>query len=98
MQAVRSQYLGTLDGRDCYAAELAANAEPPPGHQLLSLRRVFGQLDALEFDVAGTAFQIQYWDRGYSFCPQCARPLTLKKDERAKHCASSSRTSSSPSG
>src|SRR5687767_11479152 len=69
---VRTQYLGTLDGRPCFAAELPDDADAPAGHRLMDLRRLHGRLDPVEYEVAGTAFQIQYWDRGHQFCPACA--------------------------
>lgn len=83
---LRTQYLGTLDGKDSYAAELAVPVEPPPGHRLMDLRRLYNKLDPAEFHVAGVAFQIQYWDRSYRYCPACATPLELKEKERAKRC------------
>lgn len=83
----RVQYLGTLDGRPCYAAELPRKVPAPPGHRLLGLRMLFDQLDPVHYDVAGLAFQILGWDRGYQFCPACAAPLVPVSDARSKRCA-----------
>jgi NAD+ diphosphatase len=87
LHPVRAQYLGTLDGLPCYAAELPAKVPAPAGHWLLNLRVLFDQMDPVHFDVAGLAFQIQGWDRGYQFCPECAAPLAPAPRDRAKRCA-----------
>lgn len=85
---VRAQPLGELDGRPCFAAELPADAPAPEGHAYASLRRLYGRLDPVLFEVAGTAYQIQYWDRVHQVCSACGGPLTARADERAKHCPS----------
>ncbi len=41
LQPIRKQYLGTLDGRPCYSAELAANASAPEGMAFQGLRPLF---------------------------------------------------------
>jgi NAD+ diphosphatase len=50
------------------------------------LRRLFERMDPVEFDVAGTAFQVQHWDRVHQHCAACAGPLELAAGERAKRC------------
>lgn len=83
---VRSQYLGTLDGAACITAELAADAPDVAGCRYGGLRQAFAWLDPEEFHVAGTGFQIQYWDKNHRYCPGCGGPIQLKKTERAKRC------------
>jgi len=83
---VRTQPLGWLGAAPCYAAELASDAPLPEGHAYLSLRRLYGHVDAAVFEAAGTAFQIQYWDRTHQFCSVCASPLALSAGERSKKC------------
>ncbi|MCC6552048.1 MAG: NAD(+) diphosphatase [Polyangiaceae bacterium] len=87
VRAVRTQPLGELDGVPCCSAELAGDAAAPEGHALLSLRRLHGRMDAGAFDAAGTAFQIQYWDRTNQYCGTCGGALEARARERAKHCA-----------
>ena len=41
---IHKQYLGTLDGLPCYAAELSYNRNLPDGFEFESLRRLFGRL------------------------------------------------------
>ena len=86
LRVVRAQRLGELDGRPCFSAELPADAPAPPGHAYLSLRRLYGRLDLELFDFAGTAFQIQYWDRMHQVCSACGGPHDAREKERAKRC------------
>jgi NAD+ diphosphatase len=79
-------YLGGLGARPCYAVELEEDASPPPGMAFLGLRRLYGQVDELLFQIAGRAVQIIEWDRANRFCSQCGNPMHLRSTERAKEC------------
>ena len=87
LMPVRHHYLGTLDGRPCFAADLAAGTEPPTGMQFQGLRRLWEKLDEELFLVAGRAVQIVNWDRTHQFCGRCGSPTVDKPNERAKVCA-----------
>src|SRR5689334_12920794 len=63
LSPVRVQPLGWLDEKPCRSAELAKDAETPPGHAFVSLRRLFGRMEPAFEAAAGAAFQVQYWDR-----------------------------------
>jgi NAD+ diphosphatase len=86
VQPLRTQYLGTLDTRGCYCAELAAEAQPPEGMHFEQLRGLWGSLPDELFWIAGRAFQIVDWDRNHQYCGRCGSPTTDKQDERAKIC------------
>jgi len=88
LNALSQHYLGRLDGRDCYAVELAEGTALPPGMILEGLRRIYGRLDEALFWVAARAVQIVDWDRTHLFCSRCATPLRTKRAERAKECPS----------
>ena len=83
---IRSQYLGALDDRPCYAAELAD--EPPVlnGFELIGLRETFGRLAEELIWIAGRANQLVDWSRNHQFCGQCGIPTRDKTEERAKFC------------
>jgi NAD+ diphosphatase len=87
LKAVRQQYLGRLDSRHCYAAELAEGTSAPAGMAFQGLRKVYGLVDEELFGLAGRAFQIVDWDRTHQFCGRCGAPLTTSATERAKECA-----------
>jgi NAD+ diphosphatase len=84
--SLSQHYLGHLDGRDCYAVELAEGTALPPGMTLEGLRQIYGRLDETLFWVATRAVQIVDWDRTHLFCARCATPLRTKRAERAKEC------------
>ncbi len=79
-------YLGSFDGRPCYAVEIAAGAVPPAGMTFEGLRQVYGRLEEDLFWIAGRAVQIIDWDRTHRFCGRCGTPLKTKSPERAKEC------------
>ncbi|MDI3288267.1 NAD(+) diphosphatase [Polyangium sp. 15x6] len=86
LEPVRVQPLGWLDAVPCRSAELSPDAPVPPGFAYVSLRRLHGRIDP-DFEVAaGTAFQVQYWDRTHQFCGICGAPLDLEIGRRSKRC------------
>ncbi len=82
----RRQYLGTLDGMDCYSAECSPHAVPSKDMAFLGLRRLFGSLGDEMFQVAGRAFQIMNWDRNNQFCGRCGASTHLSFEERVRIC------------
>jgi NAD+ diphosphatase len=86
MSPVRTQFLGFLDGRPCFSAELPQDATPPEGWAFQGLRSLFSVLDEAMFDVAGRAKQIVLWDRTHQFCGQCGNPTRSMDEERARLC------------
>ncbi len=86
LKPIRKQYLGTLDGRPCYSAELAADALAPEGMAFQELRGLFGLLKENLFWLAGRAIQIMNWDRTHQYCGRCGARTETKSNERAKVC------------
>lgn len=83
----RTLYLGRLAGTDCWAAEIAADAPPPPaGMGWEGLRALFSVLDDEHFALAGRAFQLLDWDRNHRHCGRCGGPTEAKSEERARAC------------
>jgi len=85
-RTLRTLYLGRLGGVDCFAAELAAEAEVPAGLAWEGLRPLFSVLDDDYFALAGRAFQLLEWDRNHQFCGRCGTPTEPKRDERVRVC------------
>lgn len=83
-----AHFIGMWGETACWTAELAAESAPPPGLELLSLRRLFAMLDETAFWIAARAVQIVEWDRTHRFCGRCAAPLHTQPDEHAKRCPS----------
>ena len=84
--ALRTLYLGRLQGVDCWMAELAAEAEAPSGLSWQSLRALFSVLDDAHFALAGRALQLLDWDRNHQFCGRCGTPTQAKREERVRVC------------
>jgi NAD+ diphosphatase len=93
---VRTQYLGMLNGRHCYATELPEDAMPPAGGAFSGLRALFGEFDDQLVALAGRAYQIKEWDRNHQFCGRCGTPTRLRTDERSRACPECRYTSYPP--
>src|SRR5208337_1748639 len=83
---ISSHYLGTLNGLNCYTAEVDGNAADTDGMSFQALRPLLGLLDDEFFSVAGRAFQIIHWERTHQFCGRCGGRTRLKTGERAREC------------
>jgi NAD+ diphosphatase len=86
-EPVRTLYLGRLAGLDCWAAEIGAEAPPPPeGLGWEGLRALFSVLDDAHFALAGRAIQLLDWDRNHRHCGRCGAPTEARRDERVRVC------------
>jgi NAD+ diphosphatase len=88
LRTLREQYLGSLAGKHCFAAEVEEDTVAPAGMQWSGLRALFGTLDDTLFALAGRAFQIVDWDRSHQFCGRCGTGTVLKEGERSRVCPS----------
>jgi NAD+ diphosphatase len=88
MSAVRTQFLGYLNGQACIAAELAEGAEHPENLAFQNLRSLHSTLGEDLFAIAARAIQLIEWDRTHQYCGRCATPLTQLPTERSKRCPS----------
>ncbi|MGD8992544.1 MAG: NAD(+) diphosphatase [Desulfobacterales bacterium] len=80
------QYLGTLDGRPCFAAEIAGDDQMGMGLEARDLRALFGKLDENLIWIAGRANQLVNWNQTHLHCGSCGQPTENKTEERAKIC------------
>lgn len=85
-EAIRTQVLGHWNGHPACAAEVDPSAPLPNGFAAYSLRRLFGRMEQSTFEVAGTAYQVQYWDKTHVVCGACAEPLEYRAGSRCKQC------------
>ena len=83
---IRTQYLGLLRGRHCFSAEIADDTAPPEGMAWFGLRRLWGQVDDVEFVLAGRAIQIVEWERTHQYCGVCGTATEGRTNERARVC------------
>ncbi len=85
-QPVRTLYLGLLNGKQCWAAELPKEAEAPAGMSWEGLRALFSVLDDAHFALAGRAVQLIEWDRTHQFCGRCGARTEAHLQERVRVC------------
>jgi NAD+ diphosphatase len=78
--------IGRLEGEDCLAVSLAAEAEAPAGAAFHGLRRLWGVLSEEAWKLAGRAVQIVEWDRNHRFCGRCGTATGLQTAERSRLC------------
>jgi NAD+ diphosphatase len=88
LTTIRQHYLGTLDGRHCYSAELDTDLSTPRGFSLVGLREIFGVVDEELFSLAVHAIQIINWDKMHQYCGKCGARTGYALEERAKYCGS----------
>jgi len=86
LSPIRTQFLGTLDDRPCYSAELSKDAVIPINMATHGLRELYGRLDDDLFALSGRAVQIKEWDRTHQYCGYCATLMTQIVGDRAKRC------------
>jgi NAD+ diphosphatase len=85
-EAVRRQYLGTLDGRHCFSVELSLDAKEAAGLRFANLHMLHGSFDETMRALAGRAVQIVEWDRTHQYCGACAEPTMLSEQDRSRMC------------
>lgn len=86
LEAVRTQYLGRLDGRHCFSAELPEDADEAEGLRYANLHMLHGAFDEITHALAGRAVQIVEWDRTHQYCGACAEPTELSTKDRSRMC------------
>ena len=86
LEPVRTQYLGELDGKSCYSAELPEDESLKETKIFIHLMSCFEQMGEDIFGIAGIAYQVVNWDRTHQYCGVCGTPTEDNTEERAKVC------------
>ncbi len=79
-------FLGTLEGKPCYAAVLAEGASAPAGMTFLDLRQLYGRVTHDLIPIAFRGLHLLDWSQKTRFCGQCGMKMTVKDGVRAKEC------------
>ncbi|BBO82097.1 NADH pyrophosphatase [Desulfosarcina ovata subsp. sediminis] len=85
---IRRIFLGFLEEKACYAAELEADATVAEPYAWMNLHALMNTIGDELFWIAGRANHLMDWDRSHRFCGRCSQPTEDKPDERAKVCPS----------
>jgi NAD+ diphosphatase len=83
---VQRQYIGSLDGRPCYAGEVPDAEFISDSFVFQGIRSLFGSLEETLLGIAGLANQLVLWNQNHRYCGKCGHPTENKADERAKYC------------
>jgi NAD+ diphosphatase len=83
---IQQQYIGSLNGQPCYAAEIAPLDSIPAPYAFQKTRSLLGRAEDELARVAGLSEQMISWERSHRFCGRCGHPTENKTDERAKFC------------
>jgi len=86
LSLLRRHFLGSLNGRHCYAVELDCDRYTSDQLKFKDLRQLFGLLPEDMIWIAGRANHIVTWSLAHQYCGQCGNPTKNKSDERAKTC------------
>ena len=73
------------DGTRAIAAYTAQPLEETEAYLPIGLRASYDYIDKWQYEQAGKAFQINYWDQHSRFCPACGTP-TEQKELIMKRC------------
>jgi len=86
LRPMRQHFLGRLDNRHCYTAEVSTESPIPQDMEFEGLRQVYGRLDEDLFWISARAIQIIDWDKTHQFCGRCGTRTRLLDTERAREC------------
>lgn len=79
-------YLGTVDGCDCYCAEITEYDPVPPIMCFSGLRDLFGHLADPLFAVAMKALHLLEWDKTTRYCGGCGSRMAPAEETNARKC------------
>ncbi|HMC41274.1 MAG TPA: NAD(+) diphosphatase [Acidimicrobiales bacterium] len=86
--AEEALFVGTLDGRHCWAVEGGEGGTGPGAPAPVNLMQLHSQVDEATWLAAGRAVQLIEWDRNHRFCGRCGIPTRAEHRERARRCPS----------
>jgi NAD+ diphosphatase len=84
LSPARSFFVGTLDERPCFAAEVDAGVLPDA--DFVSLRSALMTLGPDHLGVLSAAAELLHFEQTHRFCGRCAGPLVDSGADRAKRC------------
>lgn len=82
-------YIGNINGRYCYSADLIKDLSSdniPANLSLINLSKLYSSVEDDLFWAAGRAYNIINWHRTHLFCGKCGASTQQKSDELAKVC------------
>ncbi len=84
--ATPQHYLGLLDGKPCFVAELGTDEQAPDGMEFVNLRALHSHVEEEIWGLAARAVQIVDWARTHQYCGRCGAGTVYSATDRALHC------------
>jgi len=81
-------FLGTLDGRHCWAVDADEAGDVDEDAFYADLFRLRSTVDDVTWALAGRAVQLVEWARTHRFCGRCGTATEALEKERARRCPS----------
>lgn len=85
-RVMEKTYLGTLDGKLCFAALVSEPETIPSGLVFMDLRTLHGRMNQARIYLAFRALHLLDWSQKTRFCKRCGEKLIDMETERAKKC------------
>lgn len=80
-------FVGTVDGRHCWALDANDAGRPDPhGGLFVQLMRLYGSVGEPVWAAAGRAVQLVDWNRNHRYCGRCGTATEMADGERARRC------------
>jgi NAD+ diphosphatase len=79
-------YLGTLEGRPCYAAALSDSVPVPADSIFQDLRQLYGRLNPVFIPISFRALHLLDWSRRTRFCKQCGSEMKPEAGPPTREC------------
>jgi NAD+ diphosphatase len=80
-------YLGTLEGRPCYAVALSDSLLVPADLVFQDLRQLYGRLNPAFIPIAFRALHLLDWSQKTRFCKRCGAAMRPKTGPPARECS-----------
>jgi NAD+ diphosphatase len=80
-------FLGMLGTEVCWAVEVPIGHPGPSDAGFTDLRRLWGEVELVDWTVAGRAVQLVAWASTHRYCGRCGSPTAPVPGDRAMRCA-----------
>ena len=79
------RFLGQYHSTGCWCARMGL-ADLPEKYQMISLRALYGKVDADFWSISGYARQIHDWNLNFQFCGRCGQATQAGTKEHSRVC------------
>jgi NAD+ diphosphatase len=86
LHSLGETYLGTLDGKHCYAATLSDSTAAPTDMFFQDLRQLYGRLNQELIHLSFRALHLLNWSQKTRFCKHCGWEMGKKAGQQAREC------------